>query len=62
MKNINKDATVIFTDGTKEHFDAIRITDKGVLIGKIIDGKFEAYGFIPKHNIKEINDGSLTLA
>ena len=59
MKNIIKDATVIFTDGDKECFDAIRITYNGVFIGKIIDGRFEDYGYIPKHSIKEISNGDV---
>ncbi|UCB59190.1 MAG: hypothetical protein JSV67_02535 [Thermoplasmatales archaeon] len=57
MNNIIKDATVIYTDGVKEYFDAIRITDKGILIGKIIDGEFVDYGFIPKQSIKQIHNG-----
>ena len=56
-EEIIENVTIIYPDGVEENFDAIRITDKGVLNGKIIDGEFEAYGFIPKHSIKQINNG-----
>ena len=58
MKNIIKDATVIYMDGIMEYFDAIRITNNGVFIGKIINNEFESYGFIPKQSIKQINNGN----
>jgi hypothetical protein len=57
MKNIIQNAVLIYTDNIKEHFDAIRITDKGVHIGRVIDNKFEPFGFIPYHSIKRINNG-----
>lgn len=60
MKNVGEiiqNATVIYTDDIKEQFDAIRITEKGVMIGKIIDDVFEPFGFIPKHSIKQICNG-----
>lgn len=57
MNKIIKNATVIYTDGIEEHFDAIRITNKGAIIGKIIDGIFEGYGFIQNHSIKQIKKG-----
>lgn len=58
VTEIIKNASVIYTDYVKEQFDALRITDRGAIIGKIIDGKFEPFGFIPKHSIKQINNGS----
>ena len=57
MIKILVNATVVYTDSTEEHFDAIGITNKGVLIGKIIGGKFADYGFILKNSIKEIYNG-----
>jgi hypothetical protein len=54
MSEILRKITVIYTDNTEEHFDAIRIRDKGVHIGRIINNKFEPFGFIPHHSIKEI--------
>jgi len=62
MKNksgeIMVNATVIYTDDIKEQFRALRQTEKGVIIGRILEGKFVDYGFISKRNIKQIkNDG-----
>ena len=54
MAEILRKITVIYNDNNEEHFDAIRITDKGVHIGRIIDNKFEPFGFIPNHSIKDI--------
>ena len=54
MAEILRKITVTYIDNNEEYFDAIRITDKGVHIGQIIDKKFEPFGFIPNHSIKEI--------
>ena len=58
MKNksgeIMLNATVIYTDGIREQFEALRQTEKGVIIGRFIDGEFVDCGFISKRNIKEI--------
>lgn len=48
--------TVIYTDGFKEQFEALRQTEKGVIIGRILEGQFVECGFISKRNIKEIKD------
>ena len=48
--------TIIYTDNDKESFDAIKKTDKGVIIGRFINGNFFDCGFIPKQNIKEIKE------
>ena len=48
--------TITYSDGSEEKFAAIRITNKGVIIGRVLDGDFVDYGFIPKHSIKEINN------
>lgn len=49
--------TVIYTDNVKDTFDAIRITEKGIIIGRIIKGEFIECGFISKRNVKEIKKG-----
>jgi len=54
---IMKNATIIYTDGVREQFEAIRKIDKGVIIGRILDNEFFDCGFISKRNIKEIKDG-----
>ncbi len=60
MKNktgeIIMNATVICTDGIQEQFEALRKTEKGVIIGRILDGEFVDCGFISKRNIKQIKD------
>jgi hypothetical protein len=48
--------TVIYTDGIREQFEAVRLTEKGVIIGRIIDGEFVDCGFISKRNVKEIKN------
>jgi len=53
---IVKKATIIYTDGLEEKYDAIRVTNKGVIIGRILGRDFMDYGFIPKLSIKEINN------
>lgn len=50
-------ATVIYTDGVKEQFEAVRRTENGVVYGRILGGQFVDYGFISKRNIKQITDG-----
>jgi len=58
VKKIFEKISIVYTDDKQEYYDAIRITDRGVHIGRIIDKKFEPFGFIPKHNIKAIKNGS----
>lgn len=55
-KKIMHNATVVYTDNVKETFEALRVIDKGVIIGRIIDGEFLDCGFISKRNIKEIRE------
>jgi len=57
MIEIFENATVIYTDGVREQFESIRIIDKGVIIGRIIDDELVEYGFISRRNIKEIKGG-----
>ena len=51
---ILKQVTITYTGGIRENFEAIRKIDRGVIIGRIIDGEFVDCGFISKGNIKEI--------
>jgi hypothetical protein len=51
---IIKDATLVYTDGISEWFEAIHLTEKGVVIDRIMNGKPVSCGFISKRNIKEI--------
>ena len=46
--------TVTYTDGVKEHFEALRVNNKGIIIGRIINDSFLDCGFISKTNVKEI--------
>lgn len=46
--------TVIYTDGIREQFEAVRVTEKGIIIGRIIENEFMDCGFISKMNVKEI--------
>ena len=57
MIEIIENTTVIYTDGVGEQFEAIRVIDKGVIIGRVIDDEFLDCGFISKSNIKEIRCG-----
>ena len=49
--------TVVYIDGIQEQFKAVRLTENGVIIGRILKGKFVDCGFISKRNIKQINNG-----
>lgn len=55
---ILENAIILYNDNFKEQFEAIRLTDKGVIIGRVIDDEFVDCGFISKQNIKEIKKGS----
>lgn len=62
MVEILENATIVYSDGVKERFDAICLTTKRVITGRIlrIDGteEFREYGFISRRNIKQIYNGS----
>ena len=62
MIEILENATIVYIDGVKEHFDAIHITDKKVITGRLFKKEktkiFKEYGFILKENIKQIYNGS----
>jgi len=57
MIEILQNATVIYTDGVRDQFDAIQLTDRWIIIGRIIDDEFLDCGFISKGSIKEIKGG-----
>ncbi len=49
---------MVYTDNRQELFEALRVINRGVIIGRIIDGDFFDCGFISKRNIKEIKNGN----
>ncbi len=58
MMKILENATIFYNDGIKEKFDAVRKTEKGAVIIRIldVDGKkeFIECGYISNDNIKRI--------
>jgi hypothetical protein len=57
IDEITRDVKLVYTDGLSEWFEAIHMTENGVVIDRIINGKVIACGFIPKRNIKEMKIG-----
>ena len=53
------DIIVVYIDGVKENFEAIKMKRNKVIIGRIINSKFIDCGIISKNNIKEIKDNNL---
>ena len=62
MIEIVEKATVVYTDGVQEQFDALRITPRGIVIGRIFktddDEDFFMCGFIPKRNVQKVVGGT----
>lgn len=62
MIEILKNATIVYIDGVKERFDAIRMTKKMVITGHIQNSngsvEFKEYGLISRKNIKTIYNGN----
>jgi len=54
IREVIDNVIVVYIDGIAEHFEAVRITNKGVIIGRIIETKFIPFGFIPKNGYKKI--------
>ena len=54
MIDILEMAQIIYSDGKKDFFKAIQISDNGVFTGRIINNNFIIGGFIPKNSIKQI--------
>ena len=50
LENVN----IVYKDGKKDFIEAIYVSDKGVVTGRIKNNKFVNGGFIPKSNIKSI--------
>jgi hypothetical protein len=58
-KKLLKNASVIYTDGNTEVFEAIQVMDRGVVIGRFYKEdngaeEFMSFGFIPRSSIKQI--------
>jgi len=68
MKKTLENTTIIYQDGTTEHYDIIKLLHTGVITGRIIKtvktknnplgNEIVFYGFIPKHNIKQIKQNN----
>ncbi len=62
MIEILEEATIVYTDGVKERFDAVHLTPEKAIIGRIYrDGDREEFiesGFISRRNIKKIYNGT----
>jgi hypothetical protein len=62
MIEVMENVTIVYIDGVKERYDAIHMTAKKVITGRIfkIDGmeEFKECGFISRQNIKQIYNGS----
>lgn len=55
---ILENVKIIYTDDKKDFFEAIYVSDEGVITGRIKNNKFVNSGFIPKNNIKSIKGNS----
>jgi hypothetical protein len=60
-KKLLKNASVIYTDGNTEVFEAIQVTERGAVIGRIYKEEngveeFVSFGFIPRTSIKQIRE------
>ncbi|KYK28805.1 hypothetical protein AYK20_06540 [Thermoplasmatales archaeon SG8-52-1] len=62
MIEVMENATIVYTDGVKERFEAVYLTDKRVITGRIYNSngnaEFKEYGFISRSNVKHIYNGS----
>ncbi len=50
-------AAVTYTDGTSEVFDAIQVTDRGLIISRLPPGdggELITFGFIPRLSVKHV--------
>ena len=58
MIEVLENATIVYTDGVKEQFEAVYLTDKRVITGRIFKSngteEFKECGFISKQNIIQI--------
>ena len=62
MIEVLRNATIVYIDGVRERYDAIHVTDKKIVTGRVFKTgrkeEFGAYGFISRKNVKQIYDGS----
>ena len=62
MFEVMLNVTIVYTDGIKEQFDAIRLTAKRIITGRIHKSngteEFKECGFISRQNVKEIYNGT----
>ncbi len=62
MIEVLENATIVYSDGVKEQFEAVYLTDKRVVTGRIFktngSEEFKECGFISRENIIQIYNGS----
>jgi hypothetical protein len=59
---ILENVKIIYTDGKKDYFEAVDITNEGVFTGRINYNKqFVRGGFIPKNHIEKIEGKKIKL-
>ncbi|KYK25997.1 hypothetical protein AYK20_09205 [Thermoplasmatales archaeon SG8-52-1] len=62
MIEVLENVTIVYVDGVKERFDALRLTSRRVITGRIIKTngteEFKECGFISRENIKQIYNGT----
>ncbi len=62
MIEVMENVTIVYIDGIKERYDAIQMTAKKVITGRIfkidVIEEFKECGFISRQNIKQIYNGS----
>lgn len=56
IDEILENVKIEYNDGKKDFFEAIHLTNQGIFFGRIINNEFVNSGFIPKKNIKFINE------
>jgi hypothetical protein len=55
LPKIIHNVIVIYSNDIEEHFEAIQITNNGIIIGRFIKTEFVPFGFIQKNSYKKIN-------
>jgi hypothetical protein len=60
MEELIHNVVIVYSDDSKEHFDSVQLTEKGIILCRIVKQldtgkeKFIPYGFIYKNNVKEV--------
>jgi hypothetical protein len=57
LHEVIENITLTYTNGMEEHFEAIRIAENGIIIGRVIRENFVPSGYIPKQSCKKIANG-----